>query len=92
MRDLDERAERPGGEARVAATPQHVCLPVQLLAEAARQRGLADARFPADEHEGSTPTPRVRERLVEPREGLVALEKRGRVQAVIAMLGWLPAA
>ena len=54
-RHVDERPERARGAHGVAAADEHPRGARHVLAEAAHQRRLADARLPADEHHGTGP-------------------------------------
>ena len=49
VRDVEQRAERARSLERIAGAPQHAC--ARLLGEGAHERGLADARLPADQHQ-----------------------------------------
>ncbi len=69
--DVAERSERAGGAQRVAHAPQHRHR--RLLGELPQQDGLADARFPSDEHQRAAALGGAAGAIAEDVEGMVAL-------------------
>jgi hypothetical protein len=78
--DLEEGAERPGREERVAVAPENARRTVLVAAEAAQQRRLADPRLTADEHEPpAAPARHFGAARIQPGQVLGPLEQLARI-------------
>jgi hypothetical protein len=76
--DVEQRAERPGGEQRVARPPEDAggrSIALGELREPLNQRRLADPRLAGDESDGPIPASDAAQRRQELVEKAVALEK-----------------